>query len=115
MSDNKYEINIVPNPHGGFYARIPDFPAIFTGGATAKEALRNAQEAIELMIEELEAEGEPLPEPKSTFSGHCNIRIPKELHRLLSRRAQEEGVSLNAVINYLLTRAVSREKASKRL
>jgi len=59
--DTKYEIGIVPNPHGGFYARIPDFPTIFTGGATRKEALAKAEKAIELMIEEMEANGEAHP------------------------------------------------------
>jgi predicted RNase H-like HicB family nuclease len=102
--NRKYEIYIVPNAYGGFYARIPDFPTIFTGGITRKEALRNAEEAIELMIEDMEAHGEPLPKPKSSFSGHLNIRIPRELHSLLTHRAQEEGVSLNSMISYLLSR-----------
>jgi predicted RNase H-like HicB family nuclease len=49
---SQYEIDIVPNEHGGFYAHIPDFPTIFTGGSTPEEAMKNALEAIELMIEE---------------------------------------------------------------
>jgi antitoxin HicB len=107
--NRKYEINIVPNSYGGFYARIPDFPTIFTGGGTRKEALANAEEAIELMIEELEAHGDPLPEPKLSFSGHLNIRIPKELHLVLAHRAREEGVSLNSIISYLLGRATGSD------
>ena len=59
--NTKYEIRIVPNPHGGFYARIPDFPTIFTGGATRKEALAKAEKAIELMFEEMETNGDPHP------------------------------------------------------
>ena len=57
----KYEISISPDPYGGFYARIPEFPTIFTGGATRKEARANAEEAIKLMIEEMEANGEAHP------------------------------------------------------
>jgi len=57
----KYKIRIVPNPHGGFYARILDFSTIFTGGATRKEAQANAEKAIELMTEEMEANGAAHP------------------------------------------------------
>jgi antitoxin HicB len=110
---NKYEINLIPNAAGGFYAQLPDFPTIFTGGKTAREALQNAQAAIELMIEELEANHEPVPEPKSSFSGRFNVRVPKELHRRLNRRAQEEGVSLNAVITYLLSQTVGEERTKR--
>ncbi len=39
----RYEIDVVPNEYGGYYARIPDFPTIFTGGQTMKNAL----EAVE--------------------------------------------------------------------
>ena len=59
--NTEYKIKIVSNPYGGFYARIPDFPTIFTGGASRQEALKNAEEAIKLMIEEMEANGEPRP------------------------------------------------------
>jgi len=41
-----FEIIIEPNEEGGFYARIPDIPSIFTGGLTEIEALKNAKEAI---------------------------------------------------------------------
>jgi antitoxin HicB len=100
-----YEIDIAPNDEGGFYARVPDFPTIFTGGKTALEAMKNAQEAIALMIEECRERGLPLPAPKSRFSGHFNVRVPKELHRELARRADEEGVSLNALVSVLLARS----------
>lgn len=48
-----YEIDVVPNEHGGYYARIPDLPTVFTGGETPEEAMGNARAAITLMIDEL--------------------------------------------------------------
>jgi antitoxin HicB len=108
-----YEVDVVPNEQGGFYARVPDFPTIFTGGATAAEAVRNAQEAIALMVEEYRERNLPPPRPKSAFSGHFNIRVPKELHRDLARRADEEGVSLNALVTVLLARSGPPEMAAK--
>ncbi|MBZ0272532.1 type II toxin-antitoxin system HicB family antitoxin [bacterium] len=108
----EYEINIVPNEFGGWYARIPDFPTIFTGGVTAAEAMENAQEAIGLMIEELIEREMPVPEPKHHFSGQFNVRIPKELHRDLVRQADNEGVSLNALVSYLLGRSVATQNGT---
>lgn len=101
----RYEIDVVPNEHGGYYARIPDFPTIFTGGQTVEEALRNALEAIELMIEEHQDRGWEIPRPLASFSGRFNVRVPRELHRELAQRAKSQGVSLNAMVNLLLTRA----------
>ena len=57
---NQYEIDVVPNEHGGFYARAPDFPTIFTGGETPEEAMTHALEAIELMVEELRDRDQPI-------------------------------------------------------
>lgn len=58
-----YEIGLVSNEHGGYYARIPDFPTIFTGGKTPEEATRNAVKAIELMIEEYQGRDLAVPFP----------------------------------------------------
>ncbi len=71
-SENRYEINLTPNEFGGFYARFPDFPSIFTGGQTAEEAMKNAKEALDLMIDEYNDRKIPLSEPKTEYSGHFN-------------------------------------------
>ena len=77
-----YEIDIVPNEHGGFYARIPDFPTIFTGGETSEEAIANAQEAIALMIEEYRERGQPAPEPIALrFGSTCTRALRWTRHR----------------------------------
>lgn len=102
---SRYEIDIVPNEHGGYYARVPDFPTLFTGGKTPEEAMRNALEAIELMIEEYQERQQPVPAPLAAFSGQFNVRLPKSLHRELVRRAEHQGVSLNALVNLLLAQA----------
>ncbi|HZX48619.1 MAG TPA: toxin-antitoxin system HicB family antitoxin [Nitrospirota bacterium] len=105
---SQYEIIIQPNNLGGYYVRIPDFPGIFTGGDTWEDAIHHAREALEVTIETMQMEGIPLPEPKTKFSGQFNIRIPKDLHRRLSKQAMDEGVSLNAFITYLLTKSLKK-------
>lgn len=100
-----FEIIIEPNEEGGFYARIPDIPSIFTGGITEIEALKNAKTAIMEYIEICEKDGLPVPQPRS---GKFNVRVPKNLHRELVRKAQEEGVSLNQMVIYLLSRSIGK-------
>ena len=101
-----FEIDIVPNEYGGFYARIPDFPTIFTGGTTHEEAMHNALEAIGLMLEEHQDRGQAVPRPLAGYSGRFNVRVPRMLHRELAQRAQQQGVSLNAMLNLVLAQAL---------
>ena len=105
----EFEIIIEPNEEGGFYARIPDMPSIFTGGITEIEALKNAKTAIKEYLEICKKDNLLVPQPKS---GKFNVRVPKDLHRILTRKASEEGVSLNQLIVYLLSRSIGRTEIS---
>ena len=42
-------------------------------------------------------------EPQKEYSGMFNVRIPPELHRKLSMAAQSEGVSLNKVVEQVIS------------
>lgn len=104
---DRYEIKISLAPEEDYFtARLPDFPGIITGGDTPEEALKNARDALQLTIETMQERKIPLPEPKTKYSGQFNVRIPRELHRTLVERAREEGVSLNAFINHIITQAL---------
>jgi antitoxin HicB len=108
-----YEIKIIPDKESGYLAvRFPDFPGIITGGYSLEEAVRNSQEALELTIDTMTKHKISLPKPKTRFSGQFNVRVPKGLHRELVRKAEEEGVSLNALITYLLSQSIKMEKAA---
>ncbi|MGK7942678.1 MAG: type II toxin-antitoxin system HicB family antitoxin [Crocosphaera sp.] len=50
-----------------YLVHLPEFPTqIFhTHGDTYEEALKNAQEVLELLIEEYKEDGKPLPQPLS--------------------------------------------------
>jgi len=108
-----YEIKIIPERESGYFAvRFPDFPGIVTGGYNLEEAIKNAREALELTIDTMKRHKIPLPKPKTRFSGQFNVRVPKGPHRELVRKAQDEGVSLNALITYLLSQSIKMEKAA---
>ena len=56
---------------------------------------------LELMIED----GEKIPEPvDKNYSGKFNIRMPRSLHKLLAKQAEDEGVSLNQLALYKLSK-----------
>ena len=55
-----------PSSYGAF---VPDLPGCVAVGETEAEATELIQEAIQMHIEDLRADGKPVPEPvsKSTF------------------------------------------------
>ena len=59
-----YSIVAEPSPEGGYTVTVPALPGCVTQGETIDECVANAQEAIELFLEDLAASGEPIPEEK---------------------------------------------------
>ena len=57
---------IVERGATSFGAYVPDLPGCVAVGATKEEALDLIREAIELHIESLTENGEPIPEPLSS-------------------------------------------------
>jgi predicted RNase H-like HicB family nuclease len=59
-----YSMNIQWDPRGDIYVvSIPEFPGARTHGRTYEEAIKNALEVIELLIEDAQKAGEPIPPP----------------------------------------------------
>ena len=59
-----YHIDIAwDDEEGCFFARVPAIPGCMSHGATPEEAARNIGEALDGVLESLEAGGFPLPEP----------------------------------------------------
>ena len=56
---------IYENAGTNYSAYVPDLPGCVTTGKTLEETERLIAEAIELYIEELRADGAPIPEPTS--------------------------------------------------
>jgi predicted RNase H-like HicB family nuclease len=61
VSNIKFRVLIEQDEDGIFVAEVPTLPGCIAQGSNRKDALANAQEAIELYIESLEAHGEPIP------------------------------------------------------
>lgn len=57
----RYSVTLRPEPEGGFTVRVPALAEIVTYGETEEEALANAREAIELVLESRAERGETIP------------------------------------------------------
>ena len=58
-----FRVLLEQDEDGVFVAEVPSLPGCISQGSTRQEALTNAQEAIELYIESLEAHDDPIPPP----------------------------------------------------
>lgn len=69
MSQIKYRVNIVwSEADRAYLVELPEFATeiqrYFTDGDTYEEALKNAREVLELLIESYQSENKPLPQPQ---------------------------------------------------
>ena len=60
----RYAVVIEQGPNN-LSAYVPDLPGCITTGQTVEEIERNIREAIELHLEGMAEDGEPIPEPST--------------------------------------------------
>ncbi len=62
---HKYEIIIYwSNEDSAFIAEVPELPGCMAHGDSTEDALRSANEAIQLWIDTAKKFGDPIPQPK---------------------------------------------------
>ena len=102
----------------GFNARIEYDPEIdmfrgeilgLTGGAdfygkTPRELRAEFKKSLAIFLEVCKEKG---IEPRRSYSGKFNLRIPPELHERLAIAAQAEGKSINALAQEALAQRVA--------
>lgn len=69
-----YPIVIHKDRGSDYGVSVPDLPGCFSAGATLDEAMAMAREAIELHLEGLIEEGQPIPAPTTIESHRRNSR-----------------------------------------
>ncbi|HZO56951.1 MAG TPA: type II toxin-antitoxin system HicB family antitoxin [Bryobacteraceae bacterium] len=63
----KYAV-VIERGRDNLSAYVPDLPGCATTGKTVEEVERNVREAIELHLEGMLEDGEPIPEPSTTVA-----------------------------------------------
>lgn len=62
-TSREYEVVLTPEAEGGYSVAVPALPGCTSQGKTREEALSMIREAIEVYIESLVAQGDPIPGP----------------------------------------------------
>jgi len=62
--EHVFTVLFEPNELGGWTVTVPALPGVVTEGRTLEEARRMAEEAIQLHLEGLLEDGEPIPEER---------------------------------------------------
>ena len=82
-----------------------EFPSLSWLTETPESALRGIRNVVADVIEDMKNNNEKIPEPIAirNFSGKFMVRVPPEIHRALSIKAAEAGVSLNRLASSKLS------------
>jgi antitoxin HicB len=64
--NRQFTINLHPQPEGGFTVLVPALPEVVTEGDTREEAIANAREAIEAVLEIYLEDGREIPRDVET-------------------------------------------------
>ena len=106
MITDHYTYRVTWSPVDGEYVGLcAEFPSLSWLAATREDAFKGILRLVEDCAADMEESGEQVPEPLADrhFSGHFVVRVPPEVHRSLSIRAAEEGVSLNRLVSARLS------------
>jgi antitoxin HicB len=114
----KYRLEVEEIPDelgGGISLSIPLLgrESVVADGETYDEAKNNLETVKSEYFEYCISQNIEIPEPdieQETYSGKFLVRVPKELHRTIAKKAKENGSSLNQYITYLIQEGLSTEK-----
>jgi len=70
---HQFTVFLHPQPEGGYTVLVPALPEVVTEGDTREEALANAREAIELVLEMYRDDGRDIPDDVRTEIDHLTI------------------------------------------
>jgi predicted RNase H-like HicB family nuclease len=102
-----YVVAIEPGDKShAFGVVVPDLPGCFSAGDTLDEALVNVREAIELWLETVIDDGQPMPEPKTLATYQANREFAGWIWAVVAvdQAAKQAGESRST---YLARRALA--------
>ncbi len=117
-----YPVEVTPlleEEGSGFQALFPPLARSVVGyGMTQQEAIADLQALVPSFLELMEETGQALPEVVAEkewdeFSGKFNVRVAKMLHAQLVELAEDQGVSLNSLVQTVLASGATALAAGK--
>jgi antitoxin HicB len=104
---------------GGFQALFPPLARSVVGyGLTPQETITDLWIIVPTFLELMEETEQTLPEAPAEkewddFSGKFNVRVAKMLHAQLVELAEDQGVSLNSLVQTILASGATALTAGK--
>ena len=82
-----------------------EFPSLSWLDKSPEKSLQGIRRLVKDTVLDLKKNTELVPEPISTrpFSGKFMVRVPPDIHRMLTIKAAESGVSLNRFVSSKLS------------
>ena len=111
---------LIEDEGGGFQALFPPLARSVVGyGVTPEQALTDLWIMVPTFLEVMEDTEQTLPESPAEkewddFSGKFNVRVAKVLHAQLVDLAEDQGVSLNSLVQTILASGATALTAGKR-
>lgn len=118
MRPTTYSITLIWDAaRSGYEAGCPEFPGLRTFSSSPAAAAAEMEALISARLNELRSRGASPPAPRRCVphSGQFRLRLPKSLHAALSREAEDEGLSLNGYVQYLLAARHAHRPSSQPL
>lgn len=112
-----YNIRVTWSEEDELYiARCLEFRGVAAHGDTPEEAVGECAVALEGMVEAYTERGWelPTPFPVHNYSGKLSLRIGASLHEQVADRAQEEGLSINSLLQQAVSYYMGQPLEGKR-
>ena len=106
LKNNRYTYRVTWSEDDNEYVGLcAEFPSLSWLARTPEAALKGIIKVVEGVVKDMQDNGETIPEPIACrrYSGKFMVRVPPEVHRNLSIKAAESGVSLNRLASLKLS------------
>ena len=99
MREVTYLAAFAPQPEGGFTVTFPDVEGAISEADSFEEAVANAREALELILEALHEDGEAAPKSRADERAIKRILKAGALPALITASAPSKAVRINVTID----------------
>mgnify|MGYP000990054242 CR=1 FL=1 len=116
--NRNYKIEIVRDEvEGGYVLSIPDLKGCLTCADKLDQGMAMLEDAKkQWLIAALESGYEiPVPNELGEYSGQFKLRLPKSLHKELTEKSKQEGISMNQYCLYLLSKNSSTNVKGRKI
>ncbi len=106
LKNDRYTYRVTWSEDDNEYVGLcAEFASLSWLARTPEAALKGIRKAVEGVVKDMQDNGESVPEAIACrrYSGKFMVRVPPEVHRKLSIKAAESGVSLNRLASSKLS------------